>query len=176
MIISTNLFDWAQLDGIKLGIQFESERPEKDWPLENYYELIQELHNTNITPITFNPKITLPKVHGVSDMELEEVAHIIRDHIDIFLGSDSGLLHLATALGKPTLWLFGPTDSKLTLEFYDKARSIHHLNDSNCRRPCYYNPEFNNFRCNARHGDCMYDITVSEVLDVIYEMIDEYGK
>ena len=31
----------------------------------------------------------------------------------IFIGNDSGLMHLAAATGTPTLGLFGPTDDKL---------------------------------------------------------------
>lgn len=34
-------------------------------------------------------------------------------HVDLFVGNDSGMMHLAAAAGAPTLGLFGPTDDRL---------------------------------------------------------------
>ena len=45
----------------------------------------------------------------LKDSTLSEIARVLR-HVDVFLGHDSGITHLAAALGVPTVALFGPTD------------------------------------------------------------------
>jgi lipopolysaccharide export system permease protein len=43
----------------------------------------------------------------------------------LFVGNDSGLMHMAAAAGTPTLGLFGPTDERIYGPWGDRARSIH---------------------------------------------------
>lgn len=47
----------------------------------------------------------------LKDSDLIEVAQVLQS-ADVYLGHDSGITHLAAALGVPTIALFGPTDSK----------------------------------------------------------------
>ena len=42
----------------------------------------------------------------------------------LFIGNDSGLMHLAAAAGAPTIGLFGPSDERLYGPWGDKARSV----------------------------------------------------
>jgi heptosyltransferase-3 len=42
----------------------------------------------------------------------------------LFIGNDSGLMHLAAAAGTPTLGLFGPTDERIYGPWGDKADSV----------------------------------------------------
>lgn len=53
---------------------------------------------------------------------LESAACLAR--ADVFVGNDSGLMHLAAAVGTPTLGLFGPTDERLYGPWGKKARAI----------------------------------------------------
>jgi heptosyltransferase-1 len=50
------------------------------------------------------------------------------------IGLDSGLMHLATALGVPGIWLFGPTDPALTGP-YGAGQRV--LRSSHGEAPCY---------------------------------------
>ncbi|MDO1558865.1 glycosyltransferase family 9 protein [Brevundimonas sp. 2R-24] len=43
---------------------------------------------------------------------------------DLFVGNDSGLMHLAAASGAPVLALFGPTDERLYGPWSDRARVV----------------------------------------------------
>ncbi len=43
----------------------------------------------------------------------------------LFVGNDSGLMHMAAAAGTATLGLFGPTDERIYGPWGDRARSIH---------------------------------------------------
>jgi ADP-heptose:LPS heptosyltransferase len=43
---------------------------------------------------------------------------------DLFVGNDSGMMHLAAAAGAPTLGLFGPTDERLYGPWGDRAAAV----------------------------------------------------
>lgn len=45
-------------------------------------------------------------------------------HCDLFIGNDSGLMHLAAAAGIPTVGLFGPSDERLYGPWGDKTRAV----------------------------------------------------
>jgi ADP-heptose:LPS heptosyltransferase len=47
----------------------------------------------------------------VGTLALPEVAAVLR-HAALYLGNDSGLMHLAAAAGAPTLGLFGQSDPR----------------------------------------------------------------
>ena len=46
----------------------------------------------------------------VGRLTLPEIAAVLA-RVSLFIGNDSGLMHLAAAAGAPTLGLFGPTDA-----------------------------------------------------------------
>jgi ADP-heptose:LPS heptosyltransferase len=51
-------------------------------------------------------------------------AHACLAHARLFVGNDSGLMHLAAAAGTPTLGLFGPSDERLYAPWGPKARAL----------------------------------------------------
>ncbi len=89
--------------------------PSKEWPLENYAPLAQAIKR----------KLGLPLVLNAHPAAAEAIGHIkgVIPHISsvaglidatrrarAVIGVDSGPLHLAAALGKPGVAIFGPTD------------------------------------------------------------------
>jgi heptosyltransferase-2 len=56
-----------------------------------------------------NAKYKYKILNLVGKLRLKEVTSII-SKADLIFGVDNGILHLATALGRNTLWLFGETD------------------------------------------------------------------
>ncbi len=91
----------------------------KTWPIENFIELIHQL-NTDILVIAApheREKIQ-PLLNAIPKKRLLDLAgteHLLTvaaclKHCDFFIGNDSGIMHLAAAVGIPTLGLFGPTD------------------------------------------------------------------
>jgi heptosyltransferase-3 len=97
---------------------------EKCWPLENYLELIAKLRDAPGAFViiltgpaeqgSFNAQINAytdgrPGVVHVADAALTTVAALL-GACDLFIGNDSGIGHLAAALGCSALVLFGPTD------------------------------------------------------------------
>jgi ADP-heptose:LPS heptosyltransferase len=51
-------------------------------------------------------------------------AYACLKHARLFIGNDSGLMHLAAAAGAPTLGLFGPSDDRLYGPWGPNARVV----------------------------------------------------
>ncbi|MSU70511.1 MAG: hypothetical protein EXS39_07015 [Opitutaceae bacterium] len=92
--------------------------PRKNWPLSRWAELCCELRirpNTNLLIITgeAEPADALAAFgQHARQLPLPALARRLSD-CTLFLGHDSGVSHLAAALGVPCLLLFGPTEPAL---------------------------------------------------------------
>ena len=76
----------------------------KNWPLEHFRELAEQLANVEWT---CGPEERLDGARRFGD--LAELARWISG-ARLYIGNDSGITHLAAAVGTPALALFGPTD------------------------------------------------------------------
>tara|TARA_B100000809_G_scaffold248926_2_gene279553 strand:+ start:213 stop:1130 length:918 start_codon:yes stop_codon:yes gene_type:complete len=90
--------------------------PDKNWPLAHFMTLARALANGD--PLTFLIGEAEPGVGAllrqdgwnvVEDAPLIDVADRLAQ-ARVYIGNDSGITHLAAALGTPTVALFGPTD------------------------------------------------------------------
>jgi ADP-heptose:LPS heptosyltransferase len=94
----------------------------KNWPLENYVFLVQSLYQrcrgTVLVvegPAERNMIDNMSEaLDGITFIALQSLAlpllAAILSQCSLFIGNDSGITHLAAALGVPTIALFGPTD------------------------------------------------------------------
>jgi ADP-heptose:LPS heptosyltransferase len=78
--------------------------PQKRWPLERFRELALQLADVRWCA---GPEEPLENAIRIPD--LYELACWLA-HADLFIGNDSGITHLAAAVGIPVIALFGPTD------------------------------------------------------------------
>ena len=85
----------------------------KQWPLEFYGALAERLQRELSLPLVWNVPSTgsVPAVEGVS-IHVSSLAGLIwaTRRATAIVGVDSGPMHLAAALGKPGVAIFGPTD------------------------------------------------------------------
>jgi lipopolysaccharide heptosyltransferase II len=88
---------------------------------------------------------------------------------DLLIGIDSGPMHLAAALGKPVVALFGPTDPALTGPQGEGHEVIFHRQP--CWRPCIH-PMIPK-ACDRR---CLKAITVEEVLAAAHRALDRMAE
>ncbi len=103
---------------------------------------------------------------GVLAPRLENLQQMVRllGRTDLFLGGDTGPMHLASAAGTPVVALFGPKDPVQTGPYC--SRSIVVTGTAECR-PCT--------RRRCRHVRCMASISVGQVLNAARRVLDGEG-
>lgn len=90
----------------------ESSKPNKTYPLEKFLELAKLLNARGHTPIFLskNP-IEIPNTanfYHAHSLELKQVKSLVAQ-MDLVIGGDTGITHLAWALQRPSITLFGAT-------------------------------------------------------------------
>ena len=91
----------------------------KRWPVERFVEIAGRLAASPNTRVLL---MRGPAEEGLGEIDSPQPGVIIVDspslpalatillHCALYIGNDSGITHLAAALGRPTIALFGPTD------------------------------------------------------------------
>ncbi len=114
--------DWLAARGLggkkMLALHPGSGSPRKNWPVENFIALARRLPR-GVAPLLVLGEADaeliaplareLPKVPRLAGCSLLEVASVLA-HGAAYLGNDSGITHLAAALGRPVVALFGPSN------------------------------------------------------------------
>lgn len=93
----------------------------KRWPAGAYARLVRHLRETGVQPVlTWGPgeRDEVERIHrmaageGIVGPETRSILSLVEllRRCHLFIGSDSGPLHLASAAGTPTVALYGPKD------------------------------------------------------------------
>jgi heptosyltransferase-2 len=96
------------------------------------------------------------------ELSLKQAVTVI-SRCSLFIGNDSGLMHVASALGIPLVILFGPTEPELTAPRSGKVAVLRRPADC---APCKYR------ECPTDHR-CMTGILAGEVLAAALELLPE---
>lgn len=155
--------------------------PYKNWEIEKWLELFKYLHTTNPkttlvilgddTELYLNEKINTSNhpniISLIGKTTLSDVMEIMH-HAQFYIGLDSGLMHMAVALHKPTLTIWGASNPKLYgYEWLSKQHKIVSLN-LNCA-PCssWINPNTSRVINPLECPDfmCIRGISVKKVTD-----------
>ena len=150
----------------------------KRWPLENYTALAAE--------ILKNPRTRLIIIGGPTDRFLAEklisglpaewrhrvasaagqsTVHqsaAIIARAKVFVGNDSGPLHIASATKTPIVGIFGPTNPVVDGPYHSAGVNLFHPGGAT---PCYTKD------C-AGHSPCIARVTVSEVISAVNQYIN----
>ncbi|MFH1678975.1 MAG: lipopolysaccharide heptosyltransferase II [Candidatus Omnitrophota bacterium] len=86
----------------------------------------------------------------------------LMERADIVISADSGPMHIAAAVGKKVIALFGPTSAQITGP-YPPENHIIIQKDTGCKIPCYDS--------NCCDYLCMKAISVEEVIEKVQELI-----
>ena len=137
------------LDKIKIGFELRSIEKRRDWTeWKKLAELIHKnIKNSKIFIFDHDKHMTWKdkRVVDVCGSSIEDVAAII-EKLDLIIGPDSGLLHLAGAVGTKILGLFGPTNPMMRLNTYKNADWIC-LTKKYCKGFCWYNYPCGDSKC-----------------------------
>lgn len=94
-------------------------------------------------------------------LSLGETAALIQNSV-CFVGNDGGLLHLAKAVGRPTISIFGPVDPVSYGPFPQaQTDAVIFKRDLECR-PCYRKFRY---KSDCQHRRCLTDLNVDEVME-----------
>jgi heptosyltransferase-2 len=112
--------DWLAARGLQapvLAVHPGSGSPRKNWPIENFIALLRGLPR-GVAPLLIlgeaDEALAAPLARAWPDVPvltgaLVEVAAVLAQ-CSAYLGNDSGITHLAAALGVPVVALFGPSN------------------------------------------------------------------
>lgn len=150
--------------------------PAQRWPLERFALLADSLCKEYKAGIILlgsrdeerllNKISSMMKTRPVTaiGLALDKLSAII-EQADIFVGNNSGLLHIAAALGRPTVSTMGPTVPWLWMPQGDNQIVLcHNLECGPCGRGI----------C-KEHG-CMNRITVEEMERAVQDLLSKLGK
>jgi heptosyltransferase-2 len=150
----------GRLVGLHLGAAFGAS---KVWPTERVAAFCRLALDEGTVPVLLGTAreaadaaailatVTVPSLVG---RDRAALLPAILSEIDVLICGDTGVGHLAAALGTPVVTLFGPTDWRLTAPRGPVAVVRHPVPCS----PCFYRA------CPIEHP-CLRGIPVSEVLD-----------
>lgn len=145
---------------IQHGVGFETKR----WKIERFAQLadqITEELNANVL-LTWGPDEVdtiqtlsglMKQPHWVAPKNTMHESMALFRHLKLFIACDTGPLHLAAALGIPTVAIFGSTDPEYSKPHGDMHRVVVKI------QPCSF--------CHKRkcptNNECMDDVTVDDV-------------
>lgn len=149
----------------------------KRWPLKSFAKLADQLinrHNISIiiTGTQDDQKLSAEiKAHmdnTVYDLcgklNIRELSAFLK-FVDLFVSADTGIMHLAAAVGTPVIGLFGPTDEHQTCPRGKSRIDLMRYNDLDCSLPCY--------KLDCEYNKCMHMISVNEVFNMVTEVLNE---
>lgn len=102
--------DCPRADGGFAVIHPFSSGARKCWPLDRYRELAQGIEARMPVRWCAGPEDSLPEAVRIDN--LYELACWLAS-ARVYIGNDSGITHLAAAVGTPVVALFGPTDPRI---------------------------------------------------------------
>ena len=161
-------------DGVRIGVALSTMDPARDWLYAAEFAQRLQLLGYKVCSIDLKKKAHT-KIPAMLGMHIRQVAAAVA-HLDAVVSPDTGILHVAGALGVPVLGLFGPTDGALRMREYPGS----YTNPSalvTCS-PCWY---LHGCRKEApkepeKWFGCMKRITPEFVLHELEEMLMRFGK
>ena len=144
--------------------------PSKRWPVDSYAELARELSREGIavwvlgspneSPLAAEiVRAAGPAAHDLTSPNLRNAILALK-LASAAISNDSGLLHVAAAIGTPTIGIFGPTSPWLWAPLNPLAAIIETRTEVPCR-PCH-KPT-----CRLLHHRCMRDISTAQLLPAV---------
>ena len=148
--------------GIHLGAVYG---PSKLWPAEGIVELCRMLSDDGQIPLLLGARDDLDAAEAITRQtsarslvgrDGPELLPALASELDALVCGDTGVGHLAAAIGTPVVTLFGPTDPRLTAP----RGPVRVLTHEVACAPCFYRA------CPIEHP-CLRGITAAAVADAL---------
>lgn len=191
--------DYAEADAFLRRHGVEGERPVglspvassalKQWPLDRFAPVIDDLAESCGAPVLLfygpqretgaalagrlrHPRRVIP----VGELHLHQVAALLA-RCRLFVGHDTGLMHMAAAVGTPLVALFGPTSPEIYLPRYVPSVSLGAEQPCRRRRTVSFGPPecVAAGRCLQRGSKCIDDVLTGDVIAAVHRALDPGG-
>ena len=139
--------------------------PAKQWPIESYRELAEKLTVQgyrvwvygSLKEQNLGEKISVNSdiVNLCGKTQLEDVVDLLAA-CESVVSNDSGLMHIAAAVGIKLVVIYGSSTPGYTPPLTNKANIIYHQLECS---PCFER------ECQLGHYDCLRKITTEEVME-----------
>jgi ADP-heptose:LPS heptosyltransferase len=153
-----------------VGVVMRAGNPVRDWDFDGRSSMIAAyLHTSGYLPVGIDPTKTLNSIYAVSCIgkQIDFVAGIIK-RMRLILTPDTGLLHLAQAVGTPQVALWGIMPPELRMKGYDcivvPKKSLGFCKDSDELRSCKCHWKFQQWSCIHRITPTMIFNALGEAL------------
>ncbi len=156
------------------------------WPIERFAEVAKKLiklHNASIIVLggpdevkaaaTLQRQVSSPAVYNLAgSTSIHETAAII-ERCSLFLGNDSGPMHIAAAVGTPVVAVFGPSNKEAWGPYTPPGEpSPHRVVARNLPcQPCFYRAHSLGLREGCGPRPCLTTLTHDPVLAACIEAL-----
>jgi ADP-heptose:LPS heptosyltransferase len=152
-------------------------RAYRGWPIGHWVELAERIRTETRWGVAVNGTaaeagplaalLGLPQVRSLVGTSLEQLVSATRA-ADAVVSVDTGTMHLAAALGRPVVALFGPTIPALTGP-YSHSTAVRVLSSGLACQPCDRTPALK--RCKANR--CMDELPPAAVVAALRTVAEE---
>lgn len=169
------------ISGKKILIQAYSRFPQKNWLNEYWVETIKFLSNKLQAHVFFaggkkdiknyqnifeeiKDSVDIMPIDMCGKLSISETISLVKN-MDMVIGIDSGVIHIAAALNKPSILLHGPTS---LVRWKPRSENCMVLSRHFSCSPCCLQSGSKNY-CKNRVSDCMEYLTPDIVIEAINE-------
>lgn len=149
--------------------------PSKRWPADHFAALVRILRERGFAVWLFGSANDLAVASAIESMVPDRASQLVNlcgkttllEALDLLglaagvVANDSGLMHVAAAIGQPVVALFGSTTPRETPPLTEQARVLERTLPC---RPCFQRT------CPLHHGECLRGISPREVATSLSEI------
>jgi lipopolysaccharide heptosyltransferase II len=162
-----------------IAVHMTSSQQSRMWPVEHYVSLLTRLCSMNYQIVFLGSAEEASGVEAVNRQlgergisiagkaSLFESAAVIA-RCRLFIGNDSGPSHIAAALGRPSVVLYGPGNPAVTGQIGPQVRKV-------CS-PRRCDPRCSGATCAVPEASCVKAIAVEDVLRASFQLLEVRDK
>ncbi len=158
----------AQWSSPMVGIQVHASCRQRTYPAIHIRRLTEMLQATGYTVAFLGERWAGSTPRAVVDLtgslSLRQAAALI-EQMSVMICPDSGLLHLAVAVGTPTVGLFGPIPPELRTVGYPHCQAV------TVSGACPHQPCFDSGAAGCREPYCMQAIEPQSVIETMHTVL-----